>query len=114
MVGSPAWGGLSLQACVPSCRKNLSVQGFRWWLQWLGINFTLFVGLFFLTTPAIILSTIDKFNVTKPIRELNVSDHATSPSCRAGDEKAWGGWWLEPRDMGAEPGAVPFSSRPCL
>uniref|UniRef100_A0A8C8WS34 Transmembrane protein 63A n=1 Tax=Panthera leo TaxID=9689 RepID=A0A8C8WS34_PANLE len=53
------------------CWKNLSVQGFRWWLQWLGINFTLFVGLFFLTTPAIILSTIDKFNVTKPIRELN-------------------------------------------
>uniref|UniRef100_A0A8C9KHH7 Transmembrane protein 63A n=1 Tax=Panthera tigris altaica TaxID=74533 RepID=A0A8C9KHH7_PANTA len=58
-------------SCVPSCRKNLSVQGFRWWLQWLGINFTLFLGLFFLTTPAIILSTIDKFNVTKPIRELN-------------------------------------------
>ncbi|XP_058557028.1 CSC1-like protein 1 isoform X1 [Neofelis nebulosa] len=53
------------------CWKNLSVQGFCWWLQWLGINFTLFVGLFFLTTPAIILSTIDKFNVTKPIRELN-------------------------------------------
>ncbi|XP_045309223.1 CSC1-like protein 1 isoform X2 [Leopardus geoffroyi] len=53
------------------CWKNLSIQGFRWWLQWLGINFTLFVGLFFLTTPAIILSTIDKFNVTKPIRELN-------------------------------------------
>ncbi|XP_058557033.1 CSC1-like protein 1 isoform X2 [Neofelis nebulosa] len=53
------------------CWKNLSVQGFCWWLQWLGINFTLFVGLFFLTTPAIIVSTIDKFNVTKPIRELN-------------------------------------------
>jgi len=29
------------------------------------------VGLFFLTTPSIILSTIDKFNVTKPIHELN-------------------------------------------
>ncbi|XP_045839220.1 CSC1-like protein 1 isoform X1 [Meles meles] len=53
------------------CWKNLSIQGFRWWFQWLGINFTLFVGLFFLTTPSIILSTIDKFNVTKPIHELN-------------------------------------------
>ncbi|KAM6217437.1 CSC1-like protein 1 [Rhynchocyon petersi] len=53
------------------CWKNLSIQGFRWWLQWLGINFTLFVGLFFLTTPSIILSTIDKFNVTKPIHALN-------------------------------------------
>ncbi|XP_032145307.1 CSC1-like protein 1 isoform X1 [Sapajus apella] len=53
------------------CWKNLSIQGLRWWLQWLGINFTLFVGLFFLTTPSIILSTMDKFNVTKPIHALN-------------------------------------------
>ncbi|XP_004439609.1 PREDICTED: CSC1-like protein 1 isoform X1 [Ceratotherium simum simum] len=53
------------------CWKNLSVQGLRWWFQWLGINFTLFVVLFFLTTPSIILSTMDKFNVTKPIRALN-------------------------------------------
>ncbi|ELW49562.1 Transmembrane protein 63A [Tupaia chinensis] len=53
------------------CWKNLSIQGLRWWLQCLGINFTLFVGLFFLTTPSIILSTMDKFNVTKPIHALN-------------------------------------------
>uniref|UniRef100_A0A0P6JU76 Transmembrane protein 63A n=1 Tax=Heterocephalus glaber TaxID=10181 RepID=A0A0P6JU76_HETGA len=53
------------------CWKNLSVQGLRWWLQWLSINFTLFVVLFFLTTPSIILSTMDKFNVTKPIHALN-------------------------------------------
>ncbi|XP_053460013.1 CSC1-like protein 1 isoform X2 [Nycticebus coucang] len=53
------------------CWKNLSIQGLRWWLQWLGINFILFLGLFFLTTPSIILSTMDKFNVTKPIRALN-------------------------------------------
>ncbi|KAH0513639.1 CSC1-like protein 1 [Microtus ochrogaster] len=53
------------------CWKNLSVQGVRWWLQWLGINFTLFVVLFFLTTPSIIISTMDKFNVTKPIHALN-------------------------------------------
>ncbi|XP_049632398.1 CSC1-like protein 1 [Suncus etruscus] len=53
------------------CWKNLSIQGYHWWLQWLGINFILFVGLFFLTTPSIILSTMDKFNVTKPIHALN-------------------------------------------
>lgn len=53
------------------CWKNLSIQGLRWWLQWLGINFILSVGLFFLTTPSIILSTMDKFNVTKPIHALN-------------------------------------------
>ncbi|EGW11170.1 Transmembrane protein 63A [Cricetulus griseus] len=53
------------------CWKNLSIQGVRWWLQWLGINFSLFVVLFFLTTPSIIISTMDKFNVTKPIHALN-------------------------------------------
>lgn len=53
------------------CWKNLSIQGYRWWLQCLGINFILFVVLFFLTTPSIILSTMDKFNVTKPIHALN-------------------------------------------
>ncbi|XP_023564569.1 CSC1-like protein 1 [Octodon degus] len=63
------------------CWKNLSVRGLRWWVQWLSINFTLFVVLFFLTTPSIILSTMDKFNVTKPIHALNVSD--------AGRKRAW-------------------------
>uniref|UniRef100_G1RTW2 Transmembrane protein 63A n=1 Tax=Nomascus leucogenys TaxID=61853 RepID=G1RTW2_NOMLE len=60
------------------CWKNLSIQGLRWWLQWLGINFTLFLGLFFLTTPSIILSTMDKFNVTKPIHALNVRSQIIS------------------------------------
>ena len=92
-------------AGVALCRKNLSVQGVRWWLQWLGINFTLFVVLFFLTTPSIIISTMDKFNVTKPIHALNVSGR---PSGR--------GWWeqWEP-DMeleGLKQGAVSLSS--CL
>ncbi|XP_053315463.1 CSC1-like protein 1 [Spea bombifrons] len=50
---------------------NLSVQGWRWWARCLGINFCLFIVLFFLTTPSIIISTIDKFNVTKPIYYLN-------------------------------------------
>ncbi|XP_073412493.1 CSC1-like protein 1 [Dendrobates tinctorius] len=50
---------------------NLSVQGVKWWARFLGINFCLFIVLFFLTTPSIIISTMDKFNVTKPIYYLN-------------------------------------------
>uniref|UniRef100_A0A8D0BAP3 Transmembrane protein 63A n=1 Tax=Salvator merianae TaxID=96440 RepID=A0A8D0BAP3_SALMN len=53
------------------CWNNLSVQGIRWWFGWLFINLLLFVVLFFLTTPSIIISTMDKFNVTKPIHYLN-------------------------------------------
>uniref|UniRef100_A0A8C8VNQ2 Transmembrane protein 63A n=1 Tax=Pelusios castaneus TaxID=367368 RepID=A0A8C8VNQ2_9SAUR len=53
------------------CWKNFSVRGLRWWIRWFCINFVLFIVLFFLTTPSIIISTIDKFNVTKPIRYLN-------------------------------------------
>lgn len=94
---------LLLGLCPLFCRKNLSVQGLRWWLQWLGINFTLFVVLFFLTTPSIILSTMDKFNVTKPIHALNVSDRSVRPipgglvirqhGCwgRIGGRGMWGG-----------------------
>ncbi|KAM4770851.1 CSC1-like protein 1 [Rhinophrynus dorsalis] len=51
--------------------ENLSVQGIKWWARCLGINFCLFIVLFFLTTPSIIISTMDKFNVTKPIYYLN-------------------------------------------
>ncbi|XP_041716383.1 CSC1-like protein 1 isoform X1 [Coregonus clupeaformis] len=50
---------------------NLSVRGFRWWFRCLLLNFFLFFLLTFLTTPSIIISTIDKFNVTKPIYYLN-------------------------------------------
>ncbi|CAN2387488.1 ion transport [Pristimantis euphronides] len=50
---------------------NISVQGVKWWARCLGINFCLFIVLFFLTTPSIIISTMDKFNVTKPIYYLN-------------------------------------------
>ncbi|KAM3930051.1 CSC1-like protein 1 isoform 2-T2 [Leptodactylus fuscus] len=50
---------------------NISVQGVKWWARVLGINFCLFIVLFFLTTPSIIISTMDKFNVTKPIYYLN-------------------------------------------
>lgn len=56
-----------------SHRGNLSVQGFHWFLRYVIINFSLFLLLTFLTTPTIIITTIDKFNVTRPIHYLNVS-----------------------------------------
>ncbi|XP_073348784.1 CSC1-like protein 1 [Pagrus major] len=50
---------------------NLSVRGFPWYMRYVMLNFFLFFLLTFLTTPAIIINTIDKFNVTKPIYYLN-------------------------------------------
>lgn len=55
-----------------SCREHLSLGGVSWWIRCLVINCILFLLLFFLTTPAIIISTMDKFNVTKPVEYLNV------------------------------------------
>lgn len=54
-------------------REHLSLGGVSWWIRCLLINCILFILLFFLTTPAIIISTMDKFNVTKPVEYLNVS-----------------------------------------
>uniref|UniRef100_A0A667WI88 Transmembrane protein 63B n=1 Tax=Myripristis murdjan TaxID=586833 RepID=A0A667WI88_9TELE len=51
--------------------ENLSLGGISWWIRCLIINCILFILLFFLTTPAIIISTMDKFNVTKPVEYLN-------------------------------------------
>uniref|UniRef100_H3A4T1 Transmembrane protein 63A n=1 Tax=Latimeria chalumnae TaxID=7897 RepID=H3A4T1_LATCH len=51
--------------------QNLSLQGLMWWARFCAINFVLFILLFFLTTPSIIITTMDKFNVTKPIYYLN-------------------------------------------
>ncbi|XP_043110938.1 CSC1-like protein 2 isoform X1 [Puntigrus tetrazona] len=51
--------------------EHLSVGGLNWWLRCFVINCFLFLLLFFLTTPAIIISTMDKFNVTKPVEYLN-------------------------------------------
>lgn len=62
-------------------RKNLSVHGLKWWFRWASINLLLFIVLFFLTTPSIIISTMDKFNVTKPIHYLNVSITMFGYSC---------------------------------
>ncbi|XP_070781567.1 CSC1-like protein 1 [Enoplosus armatus] len=50
---------------------NLSVGGFPWFLRYVMLNFFLFFLLTFLTTPTIIINTIDKFNVTRPIYYLN-------------------------------------------
>ncbi|KAF5907914.1 CSC1-like protein 1, partial [Clarias magur] len=51
--------------------ENLSVKSWNRWIRYIFLNAALFVLLFFLTTPSIIISTIDKFNVTKPIHYLN-------------------------------------------
>ncbi|KAG1950147.1 calcium permeable stress-gated cation channel [Pimephales promelas] len=51
--------------------EHLSLGGVSWWLRCFIINCILFLLLFFLTTPAIIISTMDKFNVTKPVEYLN-------------------------------------------
>uniref|UniRef100_A0AAY4AFL1 Transmembrane protein 63C n=1 Tax=Denticeps clupeoides TaxID=299321 RepID=A0AAY4AFL1_9TELE len=51
-------------------RENLSVCGSRWWLRCVLLNILLFLLLFFLTTPAIIVNTMDKFNVTRPVESL--------------------------------------------
>ncbi|XP_036441919.1 CSC1-like protein 2 isoform X2 [Colossoma macropomum] len=51
--------------------EHLSLGGIIWWIRCFIINCILFLLLFFLTTPAIIISTMDKFNVTKPVEYLN-------------------------------------------
>ncbi|KAB5542088.1 hypothetical protein PHYPO_G00087430 [Pangasianodon hypophthalmus] len=51
--------------------ENLSMQRWLWWSRCILLNIFLFILLFFLTTPSIVISTIDKFNVTKPIHYLN-------------------------------------------
>uniref|UniRef100_A0A671VII4 Transmembrane protein 63B n=1 Tax=Sparus aurata TaxID=8175 RepID=A0A671VII4_SPAAU len=51
--------------------EHLSLGGICWWIRCFIINCILFLLLFFLTTPAIIISTMDKFNVTKPVEYLN-------------------------------------------
>ncbi len=65
---------INLSHILFSFRENLSLCGWRWWIRFMLLNVALFLLLFFLTTPSIIISTIDKFNVTKPIHYLNVCD----------------------------------------
>ncbi|XP_028627757.1 calcium permeable stress-gated cation channel 1 isoform X1 [Grammomys surdaster] len=50
--------------------KHLSIHRFSWWTRFIAINTFLFFLFFFLTTPAIIINTIDMYNVTRPIEKL--------------------------------------------
>lgn len=72
--------------CLPFLpREHLSIRGFIWWLRCLVINVILFILLFFLTTPAIIITTMDKFNVTKPVEYLNVRPRTPPLHCVSQD-----------------------------
>ncbi|KAG7238555.1 hypothetical protein INR49_030828 [Caranx melampygus] len=72
VVQSHKWGVSYAPAPSDIIWENLSVCGSRWWLRCVLLNILLFLLLFFLTTPAIIVNTMDKFNVTKPVESLRV------------------------------------------
>ncbi|XP_075874289.1 osmosensitive cation channel TMEM63C [Nelusetta ayraudi] len=70
VVKSHKWGVSYAPAPSDIVWENLSVCGSRWWLRCVLLNILLFLLLFFLTTPAIIVNTMDKFNVTRPVESL--------------------------------------------
>uniref|UniRef100_A0A4W5MX23 Transmembrane protein 63C n=1 Tax=Hucho hucho TaxID=62062 RepID=A0A4W5MX23_9TELE len=70
VVQSHRWGVDYAPAPSDIIWENLSVCGSRWWLRCVLLNILLFLILFFLTTPAIIVNTMDKFNVTRPVDSL--------------------------------------------
>ncbi|XP_072314161.1 calcium permeable stress-gated cation channel 1 [Eucyclogobius newberryi] len=70
VVQSQKWGVSYAPAPSDIIWENLSVCGYRWWLRCVLLNILLFLLLFFLTTPAIIVNTMDKFNVTRPVESL--------------------------------------------
>ncbi|XP_066537235.1 calcium permeable stress-gated cation channel 1 [Hoplias malabaricus] len=70
VVRSQQWGVHYASAPNDIIWENLSVCGSRWWLRCVLLNIFLFLLLFFLTTPAIIVNTMDKFNVTRPVDSL--------------------------------------------
>ncbi|XP_061824757.2 calcium permeable stress-gated cation channel 1 isoform X2 [Nerophis lumbriciformis] len=70
VVQSHQWGISYAPAPSDIIWENLSVCGSRWWLRCILLNILLFLLLFFLTTPAIIVNTMDKFNVTRPVESL--------------------------------------------
>uniref|UniRef100_A0A3Q3VRQ2 Uncharacterized protein n=1 Tax=Mola mola TaxID=94237 RepID=A0A3Q3VRQ2_MOLML len=72
VVQSHKWGVSYAPAPSDIIWQNLSVCGSRWWLRCVLLNILLFLLLFFLTTPAIIVNTMDKFNVTRPVESLPV------------------------------------------
>uniref|UniRef100_A0A8C6PM72 Transmembrane protein 63C n=1 Tax=Nothobranchius furzeri TaxID=105023 RepID=A0A8C6PM72_NOTFU len=70
VVQSHKWGVSYAPAPSDIIWENLSVCGSRWWLRCVLLNILLFLLLFFFTTPAIIVNTMDKFNVTRPMESL--------------------------------------------
>ncbi|TRY58369.1 hypothetical protein DNTS_034211 [Danionella cerebrum] len=70
VLRSHQWGVSYAPAPNDIIWENLSVCGSRWWLRCILLNTALFLLLFFLTTPAIIVNTMDKFNVTRPVESL--------------------------------------------
>ncbi|KAL2303826.1 hypothetical protein Nmel_009105 [Mimus melanotis] len=70
VVKSHHWGVRYAPAPSDIIWENLSVRGTSWWVRFILLNICLFVLLFFLTTPAIIVNTMDMFNVTHPVESL--------------------------------------------
>ncbi|MBN3298775.1 osmosensitive cation channel TMEM63C [Amia ocellicauda] len=70
VIRSHKWGVTYAPAPNDIIWENLSVRGSRWWVHCILLNICLFILLFFLTTPAIIVNTMDKFNVTLPVESL--------------------------------------------
>ncbi|XP_047194144.1 CSC1-like protein 1 [Hippoglossus stenolepis] len=52
--------------------ENLAVKGFKWTGQFLVVNLALLILVTFLTTPAMMVNTLDRFNVTTPITDLMI------------------------------------------
>ncbi|XP_039207568.1 calcium permeable stress-gated cation channel 1 isoform X1 [Crotalus tigris] len=70
VVKSHCWGVSYAPAPNDIIWENLSVGGALWWVKFVLLNICLFLLLFFLTTPAIIVNTMDMFNVTRPVESL--------------------------------------------
>ncbi|XP_062973966.1 calcium permeable stress-gated cation channel 1 isoform X2 [Elgaria multicarinata webbii] len=70
VVKSYCWGVRYAPAPNDIIWENLSVRGASWWVRFILLNIFLFILLFFLTTPAIIVNTMDMFNVTRPVESL--------------------------------------------
>ncbi|XP_044292355.1 calcium permeable stress-gated cation channel 1 isoform X1 [Varanus komodoensis] len=70
VVKSHCWGVSYAPAPNDIIWENLSVRGAVWWVRFILLNICLFLLLFFLTTPAIIVNTMDMFNVTRPVETL--------------------------------------------
>ncbi|GAB1297664.1 Calcium permeable stress-gated cation channel 1 [Apodemus speciosus] len=63
--------------------KHLSIRRFGWWARFVAINTFLFFLFFFLTTPAIVINTIDMYNVTRPFEKMQPNRDSVLPLCTA-------------------------------